>query len=222
MKDFAKKYLDILENELKGINLTRITNFDDFYNKQILDSVLPVDHSETFRNVLDGTRLLVDIGFGGGFPILPLAYKYKDSPEYMFLGMEARSKKAKAVTTICDAFELSNCTLEHLRCENVFFDETCVITLKAVGKVEDFLLKLSTNSQLYVFFYKGPNFYELEDLSNVLKYWEVIEEKKIDVPGTDGRLLIGFKNKNVPRGTAKFSKKYQLLQKKLVKLSNFL
>ena len=66
MKNFSQKYLDLLTGEFAGINLTRIESPDEFFNKQIMDSVLPETHSEIFKKALEKTGLLIDIGFGGG------------------------------------------------------------------------------------------------------------------------------------------------------------
>lgn len=67
MKEFAKKYLDLLTGEFAGINLTRIESPEDFYNKQIIDSVMPMTESKVFKNCLEKTKLMVDVGFGGDF-----------------------------------------------------------------------------------------------------------------------------------------------------------
>lgn len=198
MKEFSKKYLELLTGEFKGINLTRIESPDDFYHKQILDSILPESESAVFKQCLEKTKLLVDIGFGGGFPILPLAFI---NPDKKFLGFDARAKKAQVVQKIADRLGLKNARLMHQRFEEVHFDKDVVVTFKAVGKVTDLLPLFKTNKTLYVFFYKGPNFYELEDIEKLLEDWELIEEASYDVQGTEGRLLLGFKNKNVLRGT---------------------
>lgn len=198
MKEFSQKYLDLLTGEFSGINLTRIDSPEEFYHKQIEDSVLPQANSEVFKNCLEKTKLLVDIGFGGGFPVLPLAFK---NPEKKFFGFDARAKKAQVVSSIAEKLGLKNVKLLHQRYEEVLFDKEAVVTFKAVGKVVDLLPLFKTNKTLYVFFYKGPNFYELEDIEPLLDTWELIEEVSYDVPGTEGRLLLGFKNKNVLRGT---------------------
>ena len=198
MKNFSQKYLDLLTGEFAGINLTRIESPDEFFNKQIMDSVLPEIHSETFKKALGKTGLLIDIGFGGGFPILPLAYK---NPDKKFYGFDARAKKVQIVSKIANRLELKNVKLIHQRFEEVIFDREAVVTFKAVGKVSDLLPLLKTNKTLYVFFYKGPNFYELEDIEELLDTWELIEEVAYDVEGTEGRVLLGFKNINVLRGT---------------------
>src|SRR3954466_10046639 len=105
MKDFSQKYLDLLTGEFAGINLTRNESPEEFYNKQIMDSVLPQEHSDVFKKVLDKTKILVDIGFGGGFPILPLA---QANPDKKFYGFDARAKKAQVVSKIAQKLELKN------------------------------------------------------------------------------------------------------------------
>lgn len=199
MKEFSQKYLDLLTGEFAGINLTRIESPEEFYQKQIVDSILPMTESKVFMKALEKTKLMVDIGFGGGFPILPMAYS---NPDKRFFGFDARAKKAQVVQQIADKLNLKNATLRHQRFEHILFDRDTVVTFKAVGKVSDLLPMFKTNNELYVFFYKGPNFYELEDFEDLLEDdWEVIEEISYDVPGTEGRLLLGFKNKKVLRGT---------------------
>lgn len=218
MKEFAKQYLAILTGRLAGLNLTRIESEEDFYMKQIVDSVLPLEQSDVFVEALQKTGVHVDVGFGGGFPLLPIA---KAVPELKSVGFEARGKKAKAVQSIADELGLTNVKALHQRVENVYFDCDAVVTLKAVGKVEDFLPLLISDKNLYVFFYKGPNFYELENIEKIMRYWELIEEKYYDLPGTEGRMLVGFKNRNVLRGTL-IKRLQKNKQKDLVKLTDLL
>lgn len=204
MKEFSQNYLDLLTGEFAGLNLTRIESPEEFYQKQIVDSILPQTESKVFKKALESTKLLVDVGFGGGFPILPLAFT---NPDKKFVGFDARAKKVQAVQKIANSLGLKNTILKHQRIELVDFDMDVVITFKAVGKVSDYLPLLRTKNTLYVFFYKGPNFYELEDIDEMLeKDWELIEEKSYDVQGTEGRLLLGFKNKKVLRGTIQTEK----------------
>lgn len=210
MKEFAKKYLDLLTGEFAGINLTRITTPEEFYQKQIIDSVMPETESKVFKNCLEKTKLLVDVGFGGGFPILPLAFNH---PDKKFFGFEARAKKAQVVQKIAGYLGLTNAKLMHQRLETVDFDVDTMITFKGVGKVSDYLPMIRTNKTVCVFFYKGPNFYELEDIEEMIETdWELIEEKSYDVPGTEGRILLGFKNRKVLRGT--------MVTEKIIKFSS--
>ena len=210
MKEFCEKYLHILDTEFKGLNLTRITDPEEFYNKQVVDSLLPLESSEIFMRALKDKGLLVDVGFGGGFPLLPIAYKH---PEIQCVGIDSRRKKVDAVRRIGEMFHMEQLTVLHRRLEEVYFDKSAVLTFKAVGKIADLLPMISTDQELYVFFYKGPNYSELEQFDSVLKDWDLIEEKSVGIPGTEGRVLLGFKKKG---NVSPYS------EKSLVKLSSLL
>lgn len=210
MLDFSLQYLHILKTKLAGLNLTKILDADEFYNKQILDSINPYLQSELFKASIAKTGVVVDVGFGGGFPILPLA---KLLPEVKFVGVESRRKKVDAVKLIAEDLKIRNVELVHARVEEFLFDRPATVTLKAVGTVEDFLPLIHGSKDLTVFFYKGPSFYELEGESlKKLSDWKLLKDEPISVPGTEQRHLVSFAAQNVPRGTAKI----------LVKLSDFL
>lgn len=210
MKEFAINYLNLLTNEFKGINLTRIESPEEFYNKQILDSILPLEKSKIFSKELAKAGRLLDIGFGGGFPILPLA---KVLPDIKFIGIDARSKKVEVVSKISELLGLANVTLKHIRIEEIIIDKPVIVTFKAVGKISDFLPLIKTSEKIIVCFYKGPNVYELEDFESIEKNWEIIEEISYNLEGTEGRTFLIFKNKNVLRGT---------INNKLIKFSELL
>jgi 16S rRNA (guanine527-N7)-methyltransferase len=210
MLDFSIRYLNVLNTKLAGLNLTNILDPDEFYHKQILDSINPYLQSEFFKAEVAKTKLVVDVGFGGGFPILPLA---KLLPDVQFVGVESKRKKVDAVKMIADELGLTNVKLVHSRLEDFYFDLPATITFKAVGTVADYLPAIHRNKDVAVFFYKGPNFLELEEESIAkLSDWKLKENQEIKVPGTQQRFLVSFSSKNVPRGTPKF----------LVKLSDFL
>lgn len=211
MLDFSIRYLNVLKTELAGLNLTNILDQDEFYHKQILDSILPYQESKLFQEDVKKTGLVVDVGFGGGFPILPLA---KLLPDVKFVGVESRRKKAEAVTLIADRLGLTNVKLVHSRLEDFLFDKPATVTFKAVGTIGDYLPIIHHKHPMKVFFYKGPNFVELEGkmIQKLEKDWKLLENQEIKVPGTQQRFLVSFASQNVPRGTVKT----------LVKLSDFL
>lgn len=212
MLDFSIRYLNVLKTKLAGLNLTNILDQDEFYHKQILDSINPYLQSEFFKTEVQKRGVVVDVGFGGGFPILPLA---KLLPEIKFVGVESKRKKVDAVKLIAEELGLTNVTLVHSRLEDFLFDRPATITFKAVGTVEDYLPIIQrTTKDMSVFFYKGPNFMELESksLPKLAKDWKFQENQQIEVPGTQQRFLVSFSAQNVPRGTSKT----------LVKLSDFL
>ena len=137
--DFTKDYLDIIKNDLSGLNLTRITEPKEFHEKQYLDSIIPFKVSGVL-NLKESLHL--DIGFGGGFPSLPLLYEFK-SLNFKSIGLEARSKKVKAVNQIAKKLNLNNFIGLHMRLEDFLIDQKCIVTFKAVGKVSDFLSRIN-------------------------------------------------------------------------------
>lgn len=211
MLDFSIRYLHILKTDLAGLNLTKILDQDEFYQKQILDSVLPYQESTIFQNQVQKTGVVVDVGFGGGFPILPLA---KLLPDVQFIGVESRKKKVEAVTLIAEKLGLDNVKLVHSRLEDFLFDAPATITFKAVGTIGDYLPIINATQKMHAFFYKGPSFTELEgeQVKRLQKDWKMVANEEIKVPGTQQRFLVSFYSNNVPRGTSK----------SLVKLTNYL
>lgn len=212
LEKFSKKYYSLLTEDFSGINLTRITDWDDFQNKQIKDSIAPYDQIAFFKDKMEEDSLKVDVGFGGGFPLLPMAFTL---PKRKFLGIETRRKKVDVVSQISDELKLKNVSFLHSRIEGTLFDIESVITLKAVGKVYDFLSKINTTKKVTVFFYKGPGFYEQESdqIKKASKNWDIVCEEELIVPFTEKRIIIGFQNKNVLHGTKKTND--------LVKISQF-
>lgn len=214
MNDFIEGYLSLIKGEFKGLNLTRILDFDEFKAKQFLDSLEPSLQCKEFQQSISGSRVCVDIGFGGGFPLLVLA---NANPSQRFIGLEARAKKVNAVNQIAMKLNINNVACFHQRLETVLFDLDSCVTLKAVGKIPDFLKMFHVEqfTKVQVFFYKGPGVNEQEDLRTVdTKRWKNIGNWKIDIPGTDARYLIGYESQNVPRGT--------IQDKELVKLSSLI
>lgn len=213
MEEFAKTYLEILNNDLAGINLTRINTFDEFYAKQILDSINPIVESPSFLKRAQKVHAIVDIGFGGGFPLLPLAYKF---PDLQFIGFEAKSKKVKAVKYICEQLKIKNVAIFHQRYEDIIFNKPSLVTFKAVGKIPAILERFNVAAKVSAYFYKGPGFMEQDKIEDMDNDWQQFENIEINIPLVEKRHLIGFEKDFVPHGTIEKSKK------KLVRLSDFL
>lgn len=223
LEAFGLQYFNVLHGTFKGLNLTGFCDFKEFYQKQILDSVLPLLQDPVFVDCLNNCKILVDVGFGGGFPLLPLAFLKKD---VQYIGIESKNKKVEAVKIIAKELGLTSVKFVHERLENIHFDKKCLLTFKAVGKCKDYLEKIKTNQEIYAFFYKGPKFYSLEgerlkkeDLKKNLRSWEIIDEKFLEAKDLEGRWMIGFK-KNISLDEKNVSTDSK--RKLLVNLSQFL
>ena len=207
---FCESYLKILQGQFSGLNLTRSQNAALFHVEQFQDSIAPLEHSKRFRASLEEKKLLLDVGFGGGIPILPLAYR---CPWAAFTGLEARGKKVRAVGEIAQQLGLKNTSFYHYRIEEIEVDLPCLITFKAVGGIEECLSKLCLSALCKIYFYKGPKLQEKEGPSWAQgSNWRAIEDIFFKI-GDLSRRILAFENTNVPHGTT---------GKNLVKLSSLL
>ena len=196
MNDFCQKYLNLLQNEYSGLNLTRITDPNEFFLKQYEDSVRPILRSKEFQKSLKEQDLIIDVGFGGGFPLLPLAAEY---PTHQFYGIEARDKKVKAVNDIAQRLNLLNVQCFHQRLEEIDFDRPTTLTLKAVGKIKDYLKLIHASAPVKVFFYKGTNVYTEENPPTEFNSWHLLETISFDLTPEIRRYLFCYQI--VPHGT---------------------
>jgi len=197
MIDLAKKYFECITGpDFAGLNLTALKTYDDIYNKLFIDSLLPIVKSEFLKKIKIRDYQIVDLGFGGGIPLLVLAHHFK---EQIILGIDARAKKAEAVNKIAKQIGLDNVLAKHGRLEEIYFDKPSIITFKAVGKISEMLESITGNSSIICCFYKGPNVEELEDIKP-RKDWTLREDISYDLPGQSGRRFLVYQQ-NVPRGT---------------------
>lgn len=197
LKNFSKKLLKLYKEDFSGINLTRILDEEDFFNKQILDSVYPFVEYDFIKNLLGKYELVIDIGFGGGFPLLPLAEKF---PDNFFIGLEARGKKAKVVQEISQIMNLENVKTFHQRSEDLIIDLPCLITFKAVGTVQLCIDRLNCYEDVTVLFYKGPDYKNEEKDLMLDETWSVLKKEFFELPHGEKRTIV-ILQKKVPRGT---------------------
>jgi len=209
--EFSKQLHKLIFEDFKGLNLTNYSNYDDFKLLQICDSLKPLEMSSIFKKTIENAEIVLDIGFGGGFPILPLANLLCN---IQFLGIEAKRKKVEAVDVIKNKLNLNNVRLVHERIENIVIDKEVVIVVKAVSDIKDLLNKIITTKKINIFFYKGPNVEEKENYQEMLQLWNIIENRKYSLQNFQ-RSIIGFTNKNVPHGT--YSKHDKIPLSKILK-----
>jgi 16S rRNA (guanine527-N7)-methyltransferase len=186
-KKFANFYLQQLSSNYLGLNLTRIINPDDFFEKQILDSLYPFTNDKSLLEKVYELGYLVDIGFGGGFPILPLRNFISD--EVKILGVDSRRKKVDAVRSISNEYHQENIQFKHERIENIHLDIPCFLTLKAVGDVRKMLKLINCIEGSWVMFYKAKNFEELEPNYKNIPGYKFIKINKFEV-GSNERCVV--------------------------------
>lgn len=208
MNEFCKNYLEILSTKFAGLNLTRLSSYEDFYNKQYLDSILPFEDCLGFRQALLGSRVVIDVGFGGGIPILPLASQVELNDK-KFFGVESIEKKVKAVDYIAAELKISNVSLIKERIENIQIDVPgTVVISKAVASIDKFVGLLNFSQTITVYFYKGPKKNEELDLFakkfDQFLDWKIVEDSQYLLPSGEIRFMLGLELR-VPHRT-KFKK----------------
>ena len=101
-------------NEL--INLTTITETDEFIERHLLDSVVCYGWAE-----IEKANLIVDVGTGSGIPGIPLALCY---PDKKFLLIDSLGKRIDFINEVIDDLQITNVQAIHARAEDAGKDAT--------------------------------------------------------------------------------------------------
>jgi 16S rRNA (guanine527-N7)-methyltransferase len=112
------------------VNLISRKDFEHLYERHILHS-LGIAKVVQFKK---GARI-VDVGTGGGFPLIPLAILF---PQCAFHGIDGIGKKIAAVQGVIQGLGLTNCTAEQVRSED-HKQRYDVIVSRAVTTLPEFL-----------------------------------------------------------------------------------
>ncbi len=112
------------------INLISRKDMENLYERHILHS-LGIAKVVAFKK---GTRI-VDVGTGGGFPLVPLAILF---PECTFHGIDGIGKKITAVKGVVEGLGLKNCTAEQVRSMD-HQERYDVIVSRAVTTLPEFI-----------------------------------------------------------------------------------
>jgi len=101
--------------ENSKVNLSAFRTEESCWIGNILDSVSFLELLPKF-SILNSQFSILDLGTGGGFPLLPLAIAL---PDVHFTGMDATQKKIDAVERIADGMGLKNVELIAGRAETL-------------------------------------------------------------------------------------------------------
>ncbi len=96
-----QNFFDLVCLANKSLNLTRILEPVDFWEKHLWDSLQPV----LTRPELPAASKVIDLGTGGGFPGLPIAIAY---PNLAVTVMDSTAKKISFIASGLATLELAN------------------------------------------------------------------------------------------------------------------
>lgn len=134
-----KALLTVFLAENAKLNLSSLRTEEECEHGNVLDSLAALELPE-LRDAPAGA-LLLDIGTGGGFPLLPLAICL---PQLSCTGLDSTRKKTDAVARIAAALELRNVSLIAGRAEEFAHDPDHrerygIVTARAVAGVSTLL-----------------------------------------------------------------------------------
>ncbi len=140
MKDLPpafRQLVDVFLEENKNINLSAFRTVEHCSIGNIQDSLAFKDAVDQGVIDLSSVKTIVDIGTGGGFPLLPLALAY---PHIHCHGIDSIKKKLDAISRIADTMEMKNVHLHCGRFEMFGHDASLrekadIVTARAVAEL---------------------------------------------------------------------------------------
>lgn len=131
------------------VNLISRKDLDHLYERHVLHSL----GIATVVEFAPGTRI-IDVGTGGGFPLVPLAIMF---PSCTFHGIDGIGKKIVAVQGVIEGLGLTNCTAEQVRSEDHKGRYDAIVS-RAVTNMPDFVRMtrhLVPKGRGYIYYLKG-------------------------------------------------------------------
>jgi 16S rRNA (guanine527-N7)-methyltransferase len=195
----------------RRMNLTRITSPEDFWTLHVLDSLSvalvapelmqapPKKGTDAFFETEPGCRSslsVADVGCGGGFPMLPLAWA---APALRIVGIESRKRKAEFVREEAKFLGFTNCSVAPRQAREVARSPDCagrfdIVLLRAVGASGEMIREcrnLLKGDGAKIINYKTPEAVAEErrlTQREAKKFgFEIIESEVIDLPREAGR-----------------------------------
>ena len=114
------KLITIFLEQNQKLNLSAIRDREGVRVKHLQDSL----------KLLETGLFVIDVGTGGGFPLMPLAMS---CPETRFLGIDSVRKKTLAVQAMLDALGVQNANVLRTRIEDYQGEKADLLTARAVA-----------------------------------------------------------------------------------------
>ena len=164
-----QKYMNLLIERNKNINLTAITDKDEIVLKHFVDS-LTIN-----KNIVDNSKI-IDVGTGAGFPGIPLKI-YNESLDITLL--DSLNKRINFLNDVIEMLNLNNIRAVHSRAEDAaknpdYRERFDIATSRAVANLStlvEYLLPFVRVNGICICM-KGPNVDE--ELSRAKKAIEVL------------------------------------------------
>lgn len=195
--------LRVFLSENERINLSALRTEERCWIGNILDSLAFFD---AFPTIPTGSQLL-DLGTGGGFPLLPIAVV---RPDMECMGLDSIGKKIKAVERIAAALQLSNVSAINGRAEELGRDKAHrerydIVASRAVAELRvllEFCSPFAKNGGIIVLWKSLHIEEELREAENAMKelHCNLLRSHRYALPDPFGerQLLIFRKTGQTP------------------------
>ena len=195
-------FYEMLIEKNKVMNLTSITDHDDFITKHIIDSLLPACHIS-----FNDRQAVIDVGTGAGFPGIPLKIFF---PDLNITLLDSLNKRLLFLNDVIKELDLNDIKTVHGRAEDIA--KNSEYREKYDTGVSRAVAGMSSLSELCIPFIKKDGkfvFYKSKESENEIN--ESVEAVKIlggkiqnifnvDLYGTDivRKIVVVKKIKNTP------------------------
>ncbi len=141
-EETLKALVGVFLEENSRVNLSGLRTEEACWHGNVLDSLAGC--AIGMLNESDSLQI-VDVGTGGGFPLLPLATCF---PHHQFTGIDSTNKKVQAVSRIIESLRLTNIQvvsgrLETLGQQEQFRETFDVVTARALAPLNTLLEYMS-------------------------------------------------------------------------------
>ena len=204
LSDLQKKqynrYYELVVEWNQKINLTAITEEEEFYTKHFFDSI-----SLAFFKDYSNIESICDVGSGAGFPSIPLKILY---PNLKVTIVDSLNKRIKFLNLVKDELGLTDCNFVHARAEELgqnkeYRESFEIVTARAVARLNvlsELCLPLVKKNGYFLSLKAQKAEEETKEATNAIKILGGKLEKDLnfDIEGEERHILEIRKAKETP------------------------
>ncbi|MBO5609019.1 MAG: 16S rRNA (guanine(527)-N(7))-methyltransferase RsmG [Eubacterium sp.] len=169
-----EKYMNMVVEKNKVMNLTAITEPEDFYLKHFADSLSVVSATEKAAPIQENSVSLIDVGTGAGFPAIPLKIAF---PQIKLTLLDSLNKRVGFLNDVIDTLQLSDTTAIHARAEEGArkaelrdsFDFVVSRAVASMNVLTEYCLPYAKPNGLFIAYKSGEIEDELTEAKNAIK-----------------------------------------------------
>ncbi|MBQ6298572.1 MAG: 16S rRNA (guanine(527)-N(7))-methyltransferase RsmG [Selenomonadaceae bacterium] len=219
--DIYEKFYRLVIEQNRVMNLTTITEPQEFAVKHIIDSLSAWD-----EKIFHGVERIADIGTGAGFPAIPLKIF---RPQLKFCLIDSLNKRVEFLKKVVEELELDGVEIFHGRAEELarqknFREQFDIVTSRAVARLNilaEYCLPFVKIGGKFVAL-KGKNFSEeLDEARAAIKILGggkiIIREIKLPTLDDSRAVIYIDKKKSTPN---KFPRRESVIRTKNLGMGN--